>query len=1662
MIKSINNRYDALRKQIWKERDTVIRRVKKMTCLFLAVLMLTSAFNLHAAAAEATDFERIDSPMIENTTDSSRLPGYTGDLSDVYGQVDTSAANEITSMFSDEAWDRFSNDMDRMLAFEPVEDSAVAPVLGNVEKFLRDGGLSSYLQSGSLLAGSEIGLQKNREDKVKVLGADANASAWVFVVDKDALCFIVKDQDGEGIPNAQVTISYLDDTGKRSTKSVVASAGHTPGIAVFDEIPKAFFGLVDIQAEGYRAVSVLDKDMKAGDHYTYVLEKSKANELYIRGIDLSGKDLVNEDTDLSLMSSDTGNLALKVIVSKTGNASFPNSIDVYSANRDKTVLTVSSTSGYTYDANTRVYTAEKRWVEKNAGLLQDGDQISVKFGGSTFALEHLTVKDAVFEPGTRNLDMPVTAKPMPGNISDRLGGSGILNTTAQILQVPVTIGFFPDGNMILMASYDITNLDKNTKYKYSSLFKESWNPKMLETSESALEVFERSYWENAKKVKGGEEVLNSPDKIKCLTNKNYNFSMSFSVFLRSCYNEETKDSYGTGGLMFSGSLSGGITEYFLFTVGPVVIPAYVGFEAGIAINSSLNVNFEMDKPPVGEENDTKWKYASNGDSDLTARIEFIVSFSVFGGIGVKGVLGAGATGYANLDIATVLGKGKASIFTADPHSFIDVLYGLRINYYLLFYSGTINLECLNGAERLYDSNGEKDRVYAQALSEMEFSDLDLEACADRLVPVLNESGEPRDQAFLLEDGDETLEGDASTVNIDVSTYPDNQVQFAATKNCTALFRIASNGKRTFLLYQLQDRETGNLSSMFYMVELPVGESRSVSEFAVVPNKTNPDDPKYCDKVYIGAILADNSLTDESDRIRSTDVAAMVVDLSDRVTTSSVIASDPADHGQYLYSAPMPAGREDYCAVAYAQTALKEDNGSSVDSLKALMGVIPSYTNYALSYCEPGAPETRFHKILGREKIHSSGAIAPNEPSFWAVDPMRSSDKWLVVKGYGSNGYYDANDPRCAFRADIDGLVDIEDIISGTADFDSLVTNWQYLNGANYFIAGDSVYWMTREATGSDADSYRWTVEKVGGGSGIVSADNRYAMITNNDQSAIYLVGVIEDYDVDVEKGTAAKAANRAQIHTIIAEKDRESGKTSCNLHGPLTINFARGEIIHSFTAAYNPEASQASGLTVVYTAPNDDTGSSRTRMWKQNASRGLLVTDVKIPNYLIKEGEPYIEVYVTVRNYGYGRENPIPYTVHDENGVSLMQCINGRDVGETFYTGTDLYTGDSRVDKLEIRPNPDWKLNAEHEIVIEPAGSYRYDGDLDDIVNSAAVRANNTSLSAENILIDGRHYISTSITNNTIIGAEMPAIRAVFHYADGSREREMTFHLPAGELLYRYDAEDAELAEQIYHFDIDMDAIWEQGLDEGLLGISLSLVNAAGEQTSNDTVYLTNPAEKPADTVPADDPSPLEPIGPDQVLPPAGDAASDHDCPSARFADFDPNAWYHEAVDYAVTNGLMNGAASDRFDPDGITTRAMLVTLLYRLEKEPAVSGRNPFDDVENGRWYTDAVIWANDNGIVTGYGDGRFGPMDPITREQFAAILFRYAENRGYDTSKAADLSGYEDASSISPWALDAMKWANAERLITGRTATLLIPGGNTTRAEAAAILMRFIEKTK
>lgn len=189
------------------------------------------------------------------------------------------------------------------------------------------------------------------------------------------------------------------------------------------------------------------------------------------------------------------------------------------------------------------------------------------------------------------------------------------------------------------------------------------------------------------------------------------------------------------------------------------------------------------------------------------------------------------------------------------------------------------------------------------------------------------------------------------------------------------------------------------------------------------------------------------------------------------------------------------------------------------------------------------------------------------------------------------------------------------------------------------------------------------------------------------------------------------------------------------------------------------------------------------------------------------------------------------------------------------------------------------------------------------------------------------------------------------------------------------------------------------------------------------------------------------------------DCKKDGSCPMADFTDLDPAAWYHDGVHYCLENGLMNGVGGKLFDPNGTNTRAMIVTVLYRLEGSPTVVGGSPYDDVPSGLWYTDAVIWASDNSIVNGYGNGTFGPNDPITREQMAAIFYRYVSFNGYEMKTSKDLSAFADSSNVSAWALTAIKWAVAEELITGVSGTSLDPSGNASRAQVATILMRFLE---
>ena len=192
------------------------------------------------------------------------------------------------------------------------------------------------------------------------------------------------------------------------------------------------------------------------------------------------------------------------------------------------------------------------------------------------------------------------------------------------------------------------------------------------------------------------------------------------------------------------------------------------------------------------------------------------------------------------------------------------------------------------------------------------------------------------------------------------------------------------------------------------------------------------------------------------------------------------------------------------------------------------------------------------------------------------------------------------------------------------------------------------------------------------------------------------------------------------------------------------------------------------------------------------------------------------------------------------------------------------------------------------------------------------------------------------------------------------------------------------------------------------------------------------------------------------------DGKDKHDCPSASFSDLDTTKWYHEDVDYVLDNKIMLGTSDTEFDPEGSLTRGMLVTILYRSEGEPATNRSIPFSDVDMGAYYANAVIWAQQVGIVKGISETEYAPDMEVTREQLATIMFRYAAFKGMDAVTLEENLGFNDASDISDWAVAAMNWGVGKNYIFSRTEGEIAPGVAATRAEIAAFIHRFSKEVK
>ena len=201
---------------------------------------------------------------------------------------------------------------------------------------------------------------------------------------------------------------------------------------------------------------------------------------------------------------------------------------------------------------------------------------------------------------------------------------------------------------------------------------------------------------------------------------------------------------------------------------------------------------------------------------------------------------------------------------------------------------------------------------------------------------------------------------------------------------------------------------------------------------------------------------------------------------------------------------------------------------------------------------------------------------------------------------------------------------------------------------------------------------------------------------------------------------------------------------------------------------------------------------------------------------------------------------------------------------------------------------------------------------------------------------------------------------------------------------------------------------------------------------------------------------PPPPVTPGTPVTPARPAAP----VGLPFADVSGSDWFYNDVRYVYEKGIMDGTGADRFSPNAPLTRAMIVTILYRMAGSPSVSGSSDFTDVAAGKWFAKAVAWAAANGIVNGYGDSLFGPNDPVTREQLAAILYRYAVYGGMTAvTLEENLGGFADTAQLSAYAIQAMNWAVGQGLING-SGSNLVPKAQATRAQVAAIIHRYLER--
>ena len=1299
---------------------------------------------------------------------------------------------------------RLEKDIDSILNYQPVQTDTVSAMIHAVDDYLQSGGYSGspegvgeILGLGNALSAKAnlIGLTETRDDLIEVIETDDNATGYIFVIDRDSLAFAVQDKNGNGIGNALVTISYKDVNGTTVTRSQYTTSDKSKGLCAFDKMKDVTYVVIDVQADGYRAQTVLDKRINAGDILYYQLESSHENDVYLRCADLGGKDILFEDTLLSLVDSGSSPLKMRIIVTATGSSTLPDSVSLKEGNTKRSISRFSHATSVTPGAGiSRMYESTQDWMKKG-GILKPDDLLSFEVSGESLDLLHARVRNALFQPGTSDEELPLTGSDKKVPFTDVMGGTGVTAFTFRYLKLPVTIGIYPEGGFILIATLDIESLST----KYSSLFEDSWNPKTRAEGESVLEPFKQEFWRKADRFKSGTGQMNDSKRYSLATDKYWSFNVSFSLFCSGVYNEKTGNFDGSFGGLFDAKLAGGVTQYFLVST-PIVIPFYLGFTVSGEFKSSVTANFVWNKLSDG----IGAAFAA-AEHPLVKRHDLMAALELYLGVGLKGAASLEAAGGAILDLAAITGTlDKPGV---DATRFlIDSFASLRVTASFAFFNWDIYKKTF-GPWRIWDSHPDKELLGVPADEEApDLIDTDLAATNEKAT-LLFQGTEDSLSHYAIESSGftQTLVNGTQTIrDLSVESYGDSQIQIVSTKRSTALFRIAVLDGKARLIYQKQDPQTGKFMDDFY--ELPALMGWDVAEFDV---SASEDDHNYC---YIGCVVVDSSKTDPEARALSSRVQALIVDLDEDRVIKSQVKSPLPDFNKYFYFNPRVAGCGQDIAVAY-QKALSYRYINSADA--CLFGTNEKET------------------VMGKGKIYTSGVISGGEPSFFLRNRNDSSSVHLYIDGYRANGYFDANDPMLRYSLNVSGYQ--------LEDDESYISNWGYQNGTNYAIIAGKLYYLEKYATDANEYGYGMRLTEVEKSEGLINRENIYEFVMTDDASGLCLVATTTSMDVDMETGDNKIKGSTIKIYTL--EAQNSDGKTNkAILHGPLDI-FVEDIDIGTFAAVFNRENCESKGLSVVYadipqtelTEEGKAAISSNIYQWQQNLKRGMTTTFVGFEDLFFYSDQFVLPVFISYQNIGYAIEGPVAFTIKDETGYDLHELYYHPQKDQYYDMGTEvehsfarLFTGDTYQCELLIGANPNWEPGKVHEVHVEIAPAYR--GDARSSL-SASIFENKLTLQGEQIVLGDKHYADLSVVNIGEDKLNINKIAVETRYKDVNKEPHVSYiDLSKVSSDPDYDR---------YTVRYDLQPIWDKAEEEGILSVRFFLTDSEGQPLTGESVFMT-------------------------------------------------------------------------------------------------------------------------------------------------------------------------------------------------------------------------------